>query len=175
MKPGEQRTLLDMIRWISAFMVAGGHMWAAFAAHDTGLVSGALWALADTRHSWVIIFFGLSGYLVGGGVLVRGDRTDWRRYALARVSRIYVVLAPALILTAMLDGLAFLIAPHNPIHAGVWRGGLFGPTPPFDRYGWREIIASLLSLEAVVGPPVGPEILDTSSVQLGFGRGKLFG
>jgi peptidoglycan/LPS O-acetylase OafA/YrhL len=34
---------------------------------------------------------------------------------------------------------------------------LFGPTPPFERYGWREIAASLLSLENVVGQPIGSD------------------
>jgi peptidoglycan/LPS O-acetylase OafA/YrhL len=153
----DKREILDTIRWISAFMVAGGHMWAAVAAHQPGLMSKALWILADTPHCWVIIFFSLSGYLVGGGALVRAERFNFKLYALARVTRIYIVLIPALLLTAGLDGLAHQLAPHSPVYANVWGNGLFGSTPPFARYGPREIIASLLSLENFIGPPIGSD------------------
>ena len=153
----EERSLLDLIRWISAFMVAAGHTWAAMAPHDPSLLNGVLWALADTRHSWVIIFFVLSGYLVGGNALLRADRFDFRLYAIARATRIYIVLIPALVLTAGLDGLAHHLAPHSHIYAGVWRNGLFGGTPPFERYAPREIAASLLSLENVLAQPIGTD------------------
>jgi len=151
----EERSLLDLIRWISAFMVAAGHLWAAVAPKEPGLFNRAVWAMADTRHSWVIVFFVLSGYLVGGGVLARADRFDVKTYALARFSRIYIVLIPALALTAGLDGLAHSLQPQSPIYSAVWRDGLFGATPPFARYTLREILASLLSLETVVSQPIG--------------------
>jgi peptidoglycan/LPS O-acetylase OafA/YrhL len=153
----EERRLLDLIRWISAFMVAAGHTWAATAPQTQGFFNRLLWALAETRHSWVIVFFVLSGYLVGGNALLRADRFDFRAYAIARFSRIYIVLIPALLLTAGLDGLAHHLDPHSPVYTAVWREGLFGGTPPFDRYSPREIAASLLSLENVLAQPIGSD------------------
>jgi peptidoglycan/LPS O-acetylase OafA/YrhL len=54
---------------------------------------------------WVIVFFVLSGYLVGGSVLrsFATDRWSWRSYLLSRMTRLYAVLIPALLLGGMLD------------------------------------------------------------------------
>lgn len=136
-------------------MVAYGHAWAAIAAHEPGAVSRFLWALADTRHSWVVIFFVLSGYLVGGNALLRSANFDFKAYAVARFSRIYIVLIPALIMTACLDGMAWVIDPTNPIYAGDWGDSVFGDVPPFARYTAGDIAASILSLEGVIGAPMG--------------------
>ncbi len=153
----EERGLLDTVRWISAGMVALGHAWVCVFARQDNPVSKALWALADTRHSWVIIFFVLSGYLVGGNVLLRADRFDFKRYAVARFTRIYIVLIPALLLTAALDGTAFLIAPHSPVYNTAWGESVFGGTPPFTLYGLPNIAASILCLENVIAPAMGSD------------------
>ena len=157
MSAREDRGLLDTARWISAGMVAFGHSWAAVMARESSPLSRVLWFIADTRHSWVIIFFVLSGYLVGGKMLLRADRFDFKAYAIARFARIYVVLLPALALTALLDGAAHILAPHSPIYAGDWANGLFGDVPPFARYGLHEVMASLLSLENAIGAPMGSD------------------
>jgi peptidoglycan/LPS O-acetylase OafA/YrhL len=51
------------------------------------------------------VFFVLSGYLVGGSVLraMALDRWSWRSYLLNRVTRLYTVLVPALVLGGILD------------------------------------------------------------------------
>ena len=148
----DERTLLDTVRWISALMVLFGHTWAALFVREPTVLSRALFALADTRHEWVTLFFVLSGYLVAGGALVRGaDRFSLKHYAVARFSRIYIVLLPALALTVALDSLAFDINPASPVHAGPWADGLFGATPPFANYDWSHILFSLLSLEPFNG------------------------
>ena len=56
-------------------------------------------------HQWVIVFFVMSGYLVGGSVLrsVKAGRWSWRRYLLDRLSRLYIVLLPALLLGGAID------------------------------------------------------------------------
>jgi peptidoglycan/LPS O-acetylase OafA/YrhL len=156
----EERGLLDTARWISAAMVFFGHTWCAVFARQDGLVSKALWVLADTRHDWVVIFFVLSGYLVGGGVLLRADRFDFKRYFLARFSRIYIVLIPALLLTAALDGTAHLLAPHSPIYTmDGWAEDVFGPPAPFAKYTLTHILVSVFSLQTVSGiaPPMGSD------------------
>jgi len=53
----------------------------------------------------VMIFFVLSGYLVGGSAIgaMRRDTWSWRRYLLKRLTRLWVVLIPALVLGFALD------------------------------------------------------------------------
>jgi peptidoglycan/LPS O-acetylase OafA/YrhL len=54
---------------------------------------------------WVIVFFVMSGYLVGGSVLrsVHSGRWSWREYLVTRLTRLYVVLLPALLLGGAAD------------------------------------------------------------------------
>jgi peptidoglycan/LPS O-acetylase OafA/YrhL len=56
-------------------------------------------------HTAVIIFFVLSGFFVGGIVVreVEARAWSWKRYATARMVRLYVVLIPGLLLTAGWD------------------------------------------------------------------------
>jgi peptidoglycan/LPS O-acetylase OafA/YrhL len=68
-------------------------------------ITAIAYLAAGLGHQWVIVFFVMSGYLVGGSVLrsVRADRWSWRSYLLARLTRLYVVLLPALLLGGILD------------------------------------------------------------------------
>jgi len=66
----------------------------------------ALWfALTRTGLEAVLVFFVLSGFLVGGKVIERvGSRTfDWRSYAVDRFSRIYTPLIPAMLFALAID------------------------------------------------------------------------
>ena len=52
-----------------------------------------------------MVFFVLSGYLIGGHVLsaFTDRRWSWRSYAISRLTRLWIVLIPALILTVFWD------------------------------------------------------------------------
>ncbi len=56
-------------------------------------------------HQAVIIFFVLSGYFVGGSVAgaYQMGKWSWLQYAIRRLSRLWIVLLPALILTLIWD------------------------------------------------------------------------
>lgn len=155
-KEHPERPLLDTIRWLSAFMVAFGHALGLVISKDLSspMVKIAYY-VSDLRHPCVILFFVLSGYLVGGGVLRRSDRIDIKKYWIARFSRIYIVLIPAIILTILLDGIAFYINSKSPVYSSVYPSGVLGGTPLFDRYNLWNAIATILSLENVVGDPIG--------------------
>jgi len=58
-------------------------------------------------HQAVIIFFVLSGYFVGGGALRSIKRRQWstKAYLLKRLTRLWIVLIPALLLTALVDSI----------------------------------------------------------------------
>lgn len=103
--------LLDLLRGMAALLVCVGH-WRNIFFVDFGQVQAhrgllaLLYAATSGGHQAVMLFFVLSGYLVGGSV-TRAMRTgtwDWRRYATHRMVRLWVVLVPGLLLCALWDG-----------------------------------------------------------------------
>lgn len=165
---GAEWPLLNTARWVSAAFVLLGHatllvLHPATSAHD-GLAAYVLTFLARSRFSAVTIFFVISGFLVGGGVLRAGERFRWRIYWANRFARIYIVLIPALLLTAGLDGLAYLIKPVSPVYSSPWPSGVMGGEPPLTHYGAINILVSLFSLEPL-SQPLGS---NTSLWSLGY-------
>lgn len=62
-------------------------------------------------HHAVVVFFVLSGYVIAFSTLSRSART-LREYAVARLSRLYSVVAPALLLTIALQVVGNALAPE---------------------------------------------------------------
>jgi len=69
------------------------------------VLNSALFFITRLGPDAVMIFFVLSGYLVGGQAVMdaRAGRFSLHRYMIARATRLYTVLIPALLLTATLD------------------------------------------------------------------------
>lgn len=107
---GSPSVHLDALRGFAAFSVLLNHWRDAFFVDYPKLpyrnaLDAVFYFATGLGHQWVIVFFVLSGYLVGGSVLrsVDGDRWSWRSYLLARLTRLYVALLPALLLGGTLD------------------------------------------------------------------------
>lgn len=102
---------LDAARWMSAFAVVVSHacglmLVSASQAAQRTIALRLFFSLENSGHVAVMIFFVVSGFLVGGQELVRildGKHFDMSRYSIQRFSRIYVVLIPALFATVILD------------------------------------------------------------------------
>lgn len=84
---------LNLLRFISALVVVVAHF---------GTTGYSDWFLLSHRvgHFSVIVFFVLSGYVISYTTVAR--RRSGTDYVIARLSRIYSVLVPALLLTAVL-------------------------------------------------------------------------
>jgi peptidoglycan/LPS O-acetylase OafA/YrhL len=102
---------LDLFRFLAALTVVIGHArQAAFvefgklAIDQKSLIIAICYAFTRLGHEAVIVFFVLSGFLVGGIALERIALGSYRPldYAIDRFSRIMLPLVPALILTAIL-------------------------------------------------------------------------
>jgi peptidoglycan/LPS O-acetylase OafA/YrhL len=80
----------------------------------------AFYALTGLGHQAVIVFFILSGFLVGSTVLAQnGDgRWDFRGYFTRRLVRLYTVLVPGLLLTAAWDGLGLHLFGAEGLYGG---------------------------------------------------------
>ncbi len=149
----DYRPFLDQVRWVAALIVAIGHALAILNSYANG--SQIINYIADMRGPAVCVFFVLSGYLVGGLVLRDFERFRFSSYSVARFSRIYIVLIPAILLTLLLDGIVFHFYPSSPVYSKVWQGGALGDNLIFSRYGAANIIGSILSLEPLFGHPIG--------------------
>ena len=104
--------ILDLVRGLSALLVMLGHLRGFIfvdygALAHPGLLQKALYFATGLGHQAVMVFFVLSGYFVGGSVLagLHKGSFNWRGYAAARLSRLWMVLVPALVLTLGLDWL----------------------------------------------------------------------
>jgi peptidoglycan/LPS O-acetylase OafA/YrhL len=155
---------LDRVRWMAAGLVVVSHvrplLWVD---HGQVLDRHALWAafyfLTGFGREAVILFFVVSGLLVGGVTLdryLRSGHFDGRQYLIARISRIYTVLLPALILGWGLDVLG----------SSVWGGsGLYDRAPSFGidsipaqvmgEANSTSFLRNLLCLQHVLGPVLG--------------------
>ncbi len=99
---------LDFLRASAAFLVVIGHarhlLFASITTVDRpGLLLKVFWLVTVLKHEAVIVFFVLSGFLVGGSIFnaMSKNSFDLKNYLIARFSRIYIVYVPALIVTAL--------------------------------------------------------------------------
>ena len=105
---------LDMLRGIAALLVLCGHL-RAFVFQSfvdlersgvhPGIAVKAFYATTGLGHQAVMIFFALSGFLVGGKALddILQRKFSWPRYMLRRLTRLWLVITPALLLTLLFD------------------------------------------------------------------------
>jgi peptidoglycan/LPS O-acetylase OafA/YrhL len=110
---------LDFFRWASAFVVVWSHAGGKLLLRsdqvaDATLVHLGYSFIAGYAHYAVMVFFVMSGYLVGGSAWAELRRTgslDLGGYAAKRVLRLVIVLYPTLLLTTALVPLSRLIWP----------------------------------------------------------------
>src|SRR5580704_5830907 len=100
--------LLDLLRAGAAWLVLFGHTRNWFftnigAVENPGLLLKGFWLITALEHEAVVIFFVLSGFLVGGAIVnsINKKSFDLTNYLIARFARIYIVYVPALIVTAL--------------------------------------------------------------------------
>lgn len=156
--------VLDLLRSIAAQLVVMNHMRATYfvdfaetSARDPLTV--AFYTLTGFGHQAVIIFFVVSGFLVGGA--------GWRAYAaqvwhpvsffLRRLARLWIVLFPALILTLLIDTLGRFMAPS--LYLGEYFSlFLSGPDPSLNleaSQGIDAFLGNLFFLQTIEVPVYG--------------------
>ncbi|MCX7900383.1 MAG: acyltransferase family protein, partial [Methylocystis sp.] len=105
--------LIEACRWIGALLVLLFHTSSAFvnlsdimdAPHSGPVYVWWFFIVFQFGHQAVVGFFVMSGWLVGGAVLahIRKAQPFLRDYLIHRFARIYLVVAPAVFLTAAVD------------------------------------------------------------------------
>jgi peptidoglycan/LPS O-acetylase OafA/YrhL len=163
---------LNTARWVSALLVLFTHVNNRAGLPMFGNSGGADilqlgWTfICGFAHNAVVVFFVLSGFLVGGQVLrqVADDRFSGREYMIARISRIHTVLLPVIVLTLLLDAvgsrqspIVYTIAGNgSPMGNALLLQGFFvetvgsnGPLGTLANEWWYYVTFPLLVLGAV--------------------------
>lgn len=101
---------INVSRWAAAFLVLFGHVSHLILVDykyvvEKSIFCKLLYFLAGFGHEAVMVFFVISGYLVGALTLDKWKQSgpNIQAYASARISRIYTVLLPALMVGLALD------------------------------------------------------------------------
>lgn len=154
--------ILDLVRGLSALMVLVAHV-RGFVLVDmnevvsAGLLTKMFYFGTGLHHQAVMVFFVLSGYFVGGSVIETfGQRRfSAAHYALARLSRLWVALIPALLLTLACDATGRALQPDA--YAGGFRDLYMSGPEPEGREGLSPLVffGNLVFLQTVELPVFG--------------------
>jgi len=154
---------LDLVRGLAALAVFLGHLRGfLLVEHDklsrTNVFIDLFYTLTGFGHQAVVGFFVLSGFLIGGAVQERFAALRWSfaDYALRRMTRLWMVLLPALACTLLWDVLGGWLS------GGVGYDGRFydrnhlGPslTEPALHGGWT-LLGNVFFLQTVYVPRYG--------------------
>jgi peptidoglycan/LPS O-acetylase OafA/YrhL len=155
---------LNAIRGAAALIVLLGHTRSLFFSSFTAMSGPTTQATNDIARGnrttigeeAVIIFFVLSGYLVGGSVIrsVKNGTWSWKSYLFKRITRLWVVLIPALIFGVALDILGMhLFGSPTSIYAAPSSTSVPHDLPA--RLSWKVIVANATFLQGIISPTAG--------------------
>jgi len=154
---------LDVIRGLAAMVVFLGHARVVLIGSVVGamgtagadiaaktVVNGKQPELSSFGHIAVMVFFVLSGYLVGGGAVkaLRQNRWSGSNYAIARLSRLWTGLIPILLIGYVLDHVGLAMAGPRSIYSGPLGQEMVFDTLS-DQIGIFNLILNALFLQTI--------------------------
>ena len=152
---------LNASRWVAAFFVVFYHVYNLSFTRDHlanyGFLYRCLHFLGGFGHTAVIVFFVISGFLVGGRNIldIKTKKFDVVEYFVHRFSRIYVVFIPALIIGFMMDRLGIRLFNAS---------GIYNHPDPFYSNPFGNNIAKHLSFDTFVGNVAQLQTISVSSL-----------
>ncbi len=130
MKHDQRYIWLDLVRGISAIAVCAGHLRAALlvdysALHEPTKLQALFYFSTGLGHQAVMVFFVLSGLFVGGSILKSREEFKLATYSIARLTRLWMVLIPALAVTLLVDNIVAIYAPEvlQGAYNSAWNSG----------------------------------------------------
>jgi peptidoglycan/LPS O-acetylase OafA/YrhL len=141
--------LISLLRGLAAFIVVVAHLRAAMYPGLRAVADPPLWFkglafVSGFAHQAVLVFFVISGWLVGGSLLnkIRQPRAI-ANYTIDRVTRLWTVLIPTFLLTLLFAAAAGVVNPN---------GLDFSPDNPYSAVNF---LGSLVGLQRVLLPDFG--------------------
>jgi peptidoglycan/LPS O-acetylase OafA/YrhL len=148
---------LNASRWLAAFLVVIAHARHLLLVEYKSVLAPTLpikgiYFITGFGHEAVVIFFVISGFLVGGLTLRkwRSAGVDLLQYGVARVSRIYTVLVPALILGGLLDWVGLHLFNASALYTESPRYQSSMNSVIADNLGFDTFAGNLFMLEGIV-------------------------
>lgn len=153
---------LDLVRGLAAFAVLAYHIRYRFFVdfqdlqYQTLLAKGFYFATAF-GHDAVMVFFVLSGLLISSAVSRAHTlgRWSWGKYSVDRLTRLYVVLVPGLILTLMWDVAGLETFGTNAIYTGElteWKHDYFDVE---SRMSAETLLGNVAFIQTILVEPFG--------------------
>jgi peptidoglycan/LPS O-acetylase OafA/YrhL len=145
----QHSVLISALRSIAALQVVAAHLRGELFPSLKTVADPSLWyqALAfftGFSHIAVVIFFLLSGWLVGGSLLNKlGDPNCMMSYAIDRITRMWIVLVPAFVLTLVIGTITQTVDPGQVSYA------------PDNEYSWSTFWGNLFGLQGMAVPRFG--------------------
>jgi len=153
---------LDAIRGFAALLVFLNHWRALFFADYTqishpDLAAKVFYTVTGLGRSAVIVFFILSGFFISSSVFRASQqgRWSWTWYAEQRLTRLYVVLIPALVLGAGWDLLGTHLFSQTPVYRDTADYQLMLKLPVAQMDTVQAWVGSLFFLQGIRTPVFG--------------------
>lgn len=155
---------LDALRGAAALLVFWSHVRALFfvpygsVLHPNVLIK-AIYFLDGFGHSSVMVFFVLSGFLISSSVFraLETGRWSWGWYAQNRLTRLHVVLIPALLLCGFWDHLGMHLFGLNGVYGNSRHYENILPGNIGSLSSAANLFGNLLFLQTISVPPFGSD------------------
>jgi peptidoglycan/LPS O-acetylase OafA/YrhL len=149
-------TYLDLLRGLAAIEVFVGHFRNLFFVDreeiiNKSFLTDALYLITGFGHQAVMIFFVLSGFFISSSIFKAYsiERWSWKIYLVNRLSRLEVVLIPALILTYFWDSLGIFIFGVDGVYGGNGLGSNVSNYNIADRLHPSILLGNLLFFQNI--------------------------
>jgi peptidoglycan/LPS O-acetylase OafA/YrhL len=153
---------LDLIRGTAALLVLVVHLRNMFFLnYPEAIRQGGSrflllpYILSSGAHQAVILFFVLSGYLVGGSIIrtLRKGQWTWSSYLTHRMVRLWIVLVPGLILCFLWDSAG--MASHRMLYHGIIQNYETGDI--YRSHTFKAFIGNIFFLQTILVPAYGSD------------------
>ena len=145
----QHSVLISALRSIAALQVVAAHLRGELFPSLKTVADPSLWYqglafFTGFSHIAVVIFFLLSGWLVGGSLLNKlGEPNCIMSYAIDRLTRMWIVLVPAFVLTLAIGTITQTVDPGRISYA------------PDNEYSWTTFWGNLFGLQGMAVPRFG--------------------
>lgn len=145
---------LNLVRGLAALEVFTGHLRTLvfknyWVPGQSNVIKSIFFYLTGFSHEAVIIFFVLSGFFIGKNVHQSVNKSKWSApgYAIDRLTRLWIVLIPALFLTALADHIGLRYFPNSMGYNGTIR--YLGNVNAIDHMGIRNFVGNVFFLQNI--------------------------
>jgi peptidoglycan/LPS O-acetylase OafA/YrhL len=159
MKHDKKLQWFDLFRGLAAMFVLIGHVRALtflqYSESEPDALGKVFFFLTGFGHQAVVIFFVLSGYFIIRSIdeSFENDRWDLREYIVNRITRLWVVLIPALIVSAVIDSAGIGLLSETAAYKG--EIPFMKDVSPIGKIGIATFLGNVFFLQNIFVPTFG--------------------